>query len=78
MKVPRTDGVLDRLEQRVFADALRATKNQSVVDLVGRALHPLRQPAHDVVGFLRKDPVQVLEPGPGLGSVAKLKAWWAI
>jgi hypothetical protein len=40
--------VLDRLKQRIFADALRAAQYESVVDLLFGPLHAVRQPADDV------------------------------
>ena len=44
-EVPRADRVLDRLEQRVLADALGAAEHERVVDLLGRELDAVRQPA---------------------------------
>ncbi len=40
-KIPRPDGALDRFEQRVLADPLEAAKDQAVIDLLVRALHPV-------------------------------------
>ena len=62
--------MLDRLEQRVLADALCAAEHQRVVDLLVRALHPVREPADDVVGIVAEDLVDVVEPGVGLAGVA--------
>src|SRR5262245_39582751 len=42
MEIPRTDRILDRLEHRVFADALGTAKHEGVVDLLLGALHALR------------------------------------
>ena len=53
-EVPRPDRPLDRLEQRVLADALRAAEHERVVDLLFRPLHPMREPSHDVVGVARR------------------------
>jgi hypothetical protein len=48
-KVPRPDGVLDGLEQRVLADALRTAEHQRVINLLVRTLHAMRHPRHDVL-----------------------------
>ena len=63
MKIPRSDGVLDRLQQRVFADPLVSAQQQRVIDLVAGMLPVLRQPAKNVVGVVRVDFVHVVEPG---------------
>ena len=66
VEIPRPDGVLDRLEHRVLADALRAAQHQRVVDLLARALHAVRQPADDVLGVVGIDLADVVEPRLGL------------
>jgi hypothetical protein len=46
---------LDRLEQRIFANALILTaKDERVIDLLRRPLQTLRQPSDDVVGIVAK------------------------
>ena len=73
-KVPRPDRALDRLEQRVLADALLAAEHERVVDLLLRPLHPVGQPFDDVVGVVRIDVADVVEPRAGLVGVARLDA----
>ena len=68
MKIPWSDGVLDRFQQGVFADALVTAQHQCVVDLVAGMLPVMRQPANDVVGVVRVDFVHVVEPGGGLAA----------
>ena len=43
-----------------------------MVDLLGRPLHPVRQPANDVLGVVGIDLVDVIDPPVGLGGVAGL------
>ena len=51
-EVPRADRVLDRLEQRVLADALAAAEHQRVVDLLAGELDAMGQPADQVVALV--------------------------
>ena len=73
-KVPRADGALDRFEQRVLADALKAAEHQAVVDLLLRPLHPVGEEGNDVVGLVRVDSADMLDPRPGLRRVAGARA----
>ena len=50
-EIPGADRVLDRLQQRVLADALLAAEHQRVVDLLVRPLHAMRAPADDMGGM---------------------------
>ena len=65
-EIPGTDRVLDRLEQRVLADALFAAEHQGVVDLVGRLLNAMRQPADDVAGIVAVELLDVVQPAIGV------------
>ena len=69
-EVPRADRVAHRMQQRVLADAGRAAEQQRVVDLLGRALHPVRQPAEDVAGVVGIDLADMVEPWLGLAGIA--------
>ena len=71
-EIPRPDGVLDRLEQRVLPDALRAAEHEGVVDLLLRLLHAVREPLRDVVGIVRIDVLHELEPACRLSAIARL------
>ena len=71
-KIPRADRVLDRLEQGVLADALAAAQHQRVVDLLLRALHPVREPMNDMIGVVGIDLAHMVEPRAGLRGVAGL------
>ena len=44
VEIPRSDRLLHRLQQTVLADTLRSAQHQGVIDLLLRALHPVRQP----------------------------------
>src|SRR5262245_34916775 len=70
VKIPRTDRVLGRLKQRVFADALGAAEHQSVIELLLWPLHPMRQPIDDVTGVVRINSADMSEPRVRLASVA--------
>src|SRR5262249_51315940 len=76
VKIPGADGMLDRLEQRILADALRSAEHEPVVDLLLGSLYPLRQPPDDMVRVPRgvEDAAHVLDPRAGLGGVAHLDA----
>ena len=74
VEIPRSDGVFDRLKQRILADALRAAQHQRVVDLLAGSLHPMRQPANDMRGIVGIDRVHVVEPGSGLIGVTQLES----
>ena len=69
-EIPWPDRVLDRLQQRVLADALQAAEHERVVDLLVGPLHAVRQPMDDVIGVVGIDLVDVVEPRAGLGGVA--------
>jgi hypothetical protein len=74
VKIPRADRMLDRLEQRILADTLRAAQHQGVVDLLGRPLHTVRQPAHDMCHIiLSVDGFDVADPRIGLSRFAELE-----
>ena len=62
LKIPGPDRVFDRLEQRVLADPLLPAENKRVVDLLLRSLHPVRKPIDDVVGLVRVNQPNVIEP----------------
>jgi hypothetical protein len=47
--------VFRRLEQSVFADALVAAKNDSVIHFFGGALGAVRQPIEDMLGVVGVD-----------------------
>ena len=61
-EVPRADGMLDRLQHGVLADAGNAAEHQPVVDLLVRALHPMGEPLDDVVGLVTVDLPGMLDP----------------
>ncbi len=68
--VPGADGILQRLEDRVLAAALRAAKRDAVIDFHLRVLDPVRHPSDDVIGvFLAIEPDK-LQPAFGFGWVA--------
>jgi hypothetical protein len=69
LKIPRSDGMLDRFEQSILADALLAAKHQSVVDLLLRTLRPLSEPSNDVIGIIWKNFADVFEPRTGLTGI---------
>src|SRR5262249_39579076 len=54
-KVPRANCVLDRRQQSILADALRAAKHQCMVDLFFWALHAMRQPIDNVASTAAKN-----------------------
>jgi hypothetical protein len=72
MKIPRSNGVFERLDHRVLADALRTAQHECVVDLVGGMLHALRQPLNDMAGVIGIDLAHMVKPRSGLCSVAQL------
>ena len=45
-----------------FPDALRPAEHQGVAKLLGRSLHPMRQPTLDMAGVLRIDRAQMFTP----------------
>src|SRR5215472_12939932 len=57
--IPGSDRALDRLDQGILPDTLQAAEYQGVIDFVLGALQPVRQPAADVFGVLRVDPVDM-------------------
>ena len=64
--------MLDRLEQRILADTLRAAQHQGVIDLLGRPLHAVRQPAHDMCRIiLGVDRFDMVDPRIGLSRFAR-------
>src|SRR5262249_50719642 len=78
VEIPRSDGALDRLQQRILADALGAAKHERMVDLLLRALYPLRQPVNDVHGVVRENLVHMFEPTLGFARIAELEPRLAI
>ena len=58
LEVPCADCVLDRLEQGVLADALKAAEDEPVVDLLLRPLHPVGEKLDDVAGVVGIDPAE--------------------
>src|SRR5262245_27134281 len=73
-KIPWPNRMFERLGQRILANTLGAAEHQGVVDLLLRALNPVRQPFDAVVRLRRVKPVRMLDPTGGLCSVAKLDA----
>ena len=70
-EIPRPDGALRRLQQRVLTDALRAAKDQSVIEVLDmRLLHAPREPFDDVVGVVGIDLIDVIEPALSFEGVA--------
>ena len=51
-----------RFEHRVFPDAAWAAQYDSVVNLLFRTLHPVREKRDNVTGFLRIKLMQMLDP----------------
>src|SRR5262249_51416814 len=70
--VPRPDGVRDRLDDRVLADALRATEHDRMVDLLAWALHTMGEPADDVLGLVGEDALHMRKPRTGSVGAAVL------
>ena len=68
--IPRADRVFRWLEQGVLPDPLSAAQHQRVVDLLGRPLHPVRQPGDDMLGIGGVDFVHVVDPQIRLGGIA--------
>src|SRR5262245_23293535 len=71
MEVPRPDGMLDGGRQCVLADAMFiAAKHERVIDLVLRALHPMRQKSDDVLAISTWIEFEdVLQPWPRLAAL---------
>jgi hypothetical protein len=61
---------LDRLDKGILANPLGAAEHDGVVDLLTRPLHPVGEPADNVVAIIRIDFIDVVEPRFGHGGVA--------
>src|SRR5258708_34906041 len=63
LKIPGTNRALHWFERRVLAGALLvAADHECVVDLILRALHPMREPVDDMVGVVTEYLADVVEP----------------
>ena len=51
-----------------------SAQHQRVVDLLLRALHPVRQPLDDMVGVVGIDLVDMVEPRTGFGGITQFDA----
>ena len=51
--------------ETILANALVASEQEGVVDLLPGELHPMRKPLDDVLGVVGVDPVYVLQPRLG-------------
>ena len=77
-KIPWADSSLDRFEQRVLADPLKAAKDQAVIDLLVRPLRPVGEEGNDVIGFVWINSADMLDPRLGLRRVAGDRARRAV
>jgi hypothetical protein len=62
LNVPGADRALHRLHGGVLADALQATKDQGVVDFLGRPLNAVGEPRDDVIEIAWIDAIYMVEP----------------
>jgi hypothetical protein len=72
------DRSLQGFKQSVLADALSASKNQRVVDLLSWPLHAMREPINDMLGIIAENFADVVEPRPRLGRITLLADRWSI
>ena len=63
--------MLHGFKQRVFANTLRATEHERVVDLFLRTLHPVREPFHNMVGVAANHLVHMIEPRISFGGITR-------
>jgi hypothetical protein len=77
-KIPRTNGVFDRLEECVLPDALATAKNEGVVRLFLWPLDPVRQPADNVGRRAFEYVPEVLEPDSSVDSLTMANDWWSV
>ena len=68
------DGSFDPLDHCVFADPWVTAEEQRVIDLFPRSLHPMGEPADDVIDIVGINFPDVVEPRLDVARIAR-PAW---
>jgi hypothetical protein len=61
-EIPMANRPFDWLQRRILADPRLASKDERVIDFFARTLNAVSQILNDVIGIVRKDAADMLDP----------------